>query len=155
MIQSRFFYSSLQEVQLNVKEIYSLQGALNKSIAKKLIKTARDDKGRPVNSEASPTSNPTTFAADHGLSTSLPIPTRIEIAPTPISNEELPKQPVVENQSQTRFKNQDTPVTGSKVKIEKIRVTKKTNLQSRNLPFWLVFLIWELIALLATAFFIL
>ena len=48
MLQSRFFISSLQEVQLHVKEIYSLQVGLRQAIAYKTKKTKLFDTGSPI-----------------------------------------------------------------------------------------------------------
>ena len=41
MIQSRFFHSSLKEIELNIKEIYSLQSELRKRVLATTIKSAK------------------------------------------------------------------------------------------------------------------
>jgi hypothetical protein len=40
MIQSRFFHSSIQEIELHVKEIHSLQGELREKILTSLNKSS-------------------------------------------------------------------------------------------------------------------
>jgi hypothetical protein len=164
-MQSRFFHSSLQEIQLNVKEIFSLQGELRESIVTKAKKTIRFDKERPNDIESSPTSAPTTFAAAQDSSVPVSNPTQIEIAANPAANEVRPNEQGILHQSQPQFKTHSTPSRGSGFKIgqntKNIPIEnsdeplKNTKLQSRTLPFWVVFLIWEISALLVLIFFIL
>ena len=149
-MQSRFFHSSLQEIQLNVKEIYSLQGELRESVVNKAKKTSRFDKERPKDIESSPTLAPTSFAAPQDASAPVSIPAQFEIAAKPVADEVRPNDQGVLNQSQTRFNTSRSPSRGSGFKIE-----QNTKSQSRTLPFWVVFLIWEISALLVLIFFIL
>jgi hypothetical protein len=164
VIQSRFFHSSLQEIQLNVKEIYSLQGELRESVvnkANKANKTVRFDKVRPEDLERSTTSAPTTFAAAQDSSVPVSISTQIEIA----ANEVRPIEQGVLNQQQPRRNTPSTPIRGSGFKTGQYtkdipiensdEPPKNTKLQSRTLPFWVGFLIWETSALLVLIFFIL
>ena len=161
MIQSRFFHSSLQEIQLNVKEIYSLQGELRESIVNKAKKTVLFDKERTEDIESSPNSAPTTFAAAQDSSVPFSVPTQIEIA----ANEVRPIELGVLNQPQPRINTPSTPIRGSGFKTGQYtkdipiensdEPLKNTKLQSRTLPFWVVFLIWEISALLVLMFFIL
>ena len=161
MIHSRFFHSSLQEIQLNVKEIYSLQGELRESIVNKAKRTVMFDKERTEDINCSPTSAPTTFAAAQDSSVPVSIPTQIEIA----AIEVRPIEQGVLNQPQPRINTPSTPIRGfgfqtgqytKDIPIENSdEPPKNTKLQSRTLPFWLVFLIWEISALLVLIFFIL
>ena len=161
MIQSRFFHSSLQEIQLNVKEIYSLQGELRESIVNKAKRTVMFDKERTDDIKSSPTSAPTTFAAAQDSSVPVSIPTQIEIA----ANEVRPIEQGVLNQPQPRLNTPSTPIRGSGFKTRQYtkdipiensdEPPKNTKLQSRTLPFWVVFLIWETSVLLVLIFFIL
>ena len=161
MIQCRFFHSSLQEIQLNVKEIYSLQGELRESIVNKAKRTVMFDKERTEDIRSSPTSAPTTFAAAQDSSVPVSIPTQIEIA----AIEVRPIEQGVLNQPQPRINTPSTPIRGSGFKTGQYtkdipiensdEPQKNTKLQSRTLPFWVVFLIWEISALLVLIFFIL
>jgi len=161
VIQSRFFHSSLQEIQLNVKEIYSLQDELRNSIVNKAKKTVRFDKQRHEYIESSPTSAPTAFTAAQDSSVPVSIPTQIEIA----TIEVRPIEQGVLNQTEPPLNTSITPIRGSglnrgqytkNIPVEHSDESqKKTKLQSRTLPFWVVFLIWEISAQLVLIFFIL
>lgn len=165
MIQSRFFHSSLQEIQLNVKEIYSLQGELKESIVNKAKKTIRFDKERREHIERSPTSVPTTYAPAQDSSVPVSITTQIEIEANPVANEVRPNKQGVHNQSEPRFNTPSTPSRGSgfeigqntkNIPIENLdEPPKNTKLQSRTLPFWVVIWIWEISAVIVLIFFIL
>ena len=164
-MQSRFFHSSLQEIQLNVKEIFSLQGELRESVINKAKKKSRFDKERPEDIESSPTLAPTSFAAAQDPSVPVSIPTQIEIAANPAANEVRLNEQGVLNHPQPRFNTLSTPIRGSGFKIgqntnnipneNSDEPPKNTKLQSRTLPFWVIFLIWEISALLVLIFFIL
>jgi hypothetical protein len=150
VIQSRFFHSSLQEIQLNVKEIYSLQGELRESVVNKAKNKSRFDKERPEDIESTPTLlAPTSFAAAQDTSIPVSIPTQIEIAANPVANEVRPNELGVLNHPQPRFNSVSTPIENSD------ESPKSTKLQSRTLSFWVLFLIWEISALLVLIFFIL
>lgn len=163
MIQSRFFYSSLQELQLNIKEIYSLQGRLRESIAIKTKKAIRLDNDKSVYREPSLTPEPTTFTTVLDTSVPVSIPAQIEIAANAVPSIEqvLLNQP----QPQPRLKTISTPTRGSGIKAGQItknipiensdKSLKNTTLQNRILPFWVVFVIWEICALLVLIFLIL
>jgi hypothetical protein len=161
VIQSRFFHSSLQEIQLNVKEIYSLQGELRESIVNKAKKTVLFDKERTEDIESSPNSAPTTYTAAQDSSVPVSIPTQIEIA----ANEVRPIELGVLNQPQPRNNTPSSTIRGSGFKTGQYtkdipiensdKPPKNKNVQSRTLPFWVVFLIWEIFALLVLMFFIL
>jgi len=165
VIQSRFFHSSLQEIQLNVKEIFSLQGELRESVVNKAKKKSRFDKERPEDIESSPNLAPTSFAAPQDTSVPVPIPAQIKIADNPVANEVRPNEQGVLNHPQPRFKALSTSIRGSGFKIENNtknipvensdELPKNINLRSITLPFWLLFLIWEISVLLILIFFIL
>lgn len=152
MIQSRFFHSSLQEVQLNVKEIYSLQGELRESIVNKSKRTIRFDKEIIEDVALSPTSVPTTFAAAQGPSTSFSTPPQGEIGANPVAIEVPPNEQGMLNPAQPLINALSTPVKGSGFKTLN---TKNSNLQSRTLPSWVVFLSLAIFALFVMIFFIL
>jgi hypothetical protein len=165
VIQSRFFHSSLQEINLNVEEIYSLQGKLKESIVNKTKKTARFDKEEPKNNEQFPTLKPTTFTVAKESSILVSIPTQIEIATNTVANEGRSNYQGVINKPQTRLDTLSTPTSGSGFQTAKNTISihieksheqpKNTKLQISTLPFWVVFLIWEIATLLILIFFIL
>jgi hypothetical protein len=137
-----------------------LQGELRESVVNKAKKTVLFDKERTEDLESSPNSAPTTFAAAQDSSVPFSVPTQIEIA----ANEVRPIELGVLNQPQPRINTPSTPIRGSGFKTGQYtkdipiensdEPPKNKRLQSRTLPFWVVFLIWEISALLVLMFFI-
>lgn len=164
-MQSRFFYSSLQEIQLNVKEIHSLQVELKEAIVSKNKRTVRFDAKNPIDIDGLPRETPTTTPAIEKLSTPISIPTEIEIASNLGSKGEPSFDHNHINRPHPHHRSSSTPSSGSTLNTaqntERIysknsnELPKKLKIDSQFSAFWFVFLIWEITALFVLIFLIL
>ena len=165
MIQSHFFLSSLKEIQLNIRDIYSLQGELKQSIVNKTKKITRLDSEIPKEIERFPTPTTTTFTVAKETSIPVSFPTQIEIATNPTAKEEQSNYQDVLNQTQPPNYTSITSTSDSRFKpaqnTRKIHIknsnesAKKIKLEILTIPFLVVFLICEITALLVLIFFVL
>jgi hypothetical protein len=166
-MQSRFFHSSLKEIELNIKEIYSLQSELRERVLASTNKPAKIIPIQPTSFQGLGTYESSSASTEPSAKNDVSDITNNEMAG---HSAELPKQQFIwskekfdqDNLHQTssntstsdsKFNTELNKInTGAKSAEETSKEHKKIN---RTLSIVLIFLIWEVSALLIFVLFIL
>jgi hypothetical protein len=167
MMRSRFFHSSLKEIELNIKEIYLLQSELRKRVLASLNKPARMTPVQPSSLEGLGTYESSSASSDSSTKKVTADFTNVEMTS---HSAEPPKEQFILNEE--KFKKNNTRQTSTsslendskfKTKLNEINkginspeeTSKEHKKINRIMTALIIFIIWEVCVLLLFVFFIL